>query len=464
MHTFQVYFEASGNSSNVLNYYLIYNRDNERVAPLVGIAFEKTDIHFGDELKFNYTVYTAGQDATDRVRIEIYTIEDGSRVLIDGDRDNTLVNVPNSHIDPYTILEYPQKSETYKLYVDFIADKIIPAEEEGEDPTIISTTETISIDIRPFQSSYKLEYAGTDALLYSYTAYGRTNNDADKETHHYIFNTHEVEHPTIDFETQFNNFNWSTNGYVDGALTVSGGATCDINVPVFSAKYDEISIEGSDNTRDITERGRTVEIDYEVVSAINLNDTIISCMNPNSNAGFKITPQNCYLTSNNRPANISADGTGNILNESSIAAAYLTTGQRTHLVFVIEPWATTQAYDKKYHQSVNIYINGEFANASPYFRDNSSGAIVDNFSTDATIHIGNSSCIIKLYGIKLYNRGLSPNEVLQNYKMAPRLTTEKIARFDKNNVLKNNKVDYELARKKFNCLLLVGPEPDYALN
>ena len=156
MHTFQVYFEASGNSSNVLNYYLIYNRDNERVAPLVGIAFEKTDIHFGDELKFNYTVYTAGQDTTDRVRIEIYTIEDGSRVLIDGDRDNTLVNVPNSHIEPYTILEYPQKSETYKLYVDFIADKIISAEEEGEDPTIISTTETISIVIRPFQSSYKL--------------------------------------------------------------------------------------------------------------------------------------------------------------------------------------------------------------------------------------------------------------------------------------------------------------------
>jgi len=168
--------------------------------------------------------------------------------------------------------------------------------------------------------------------------------------------------------------------------------------------------------------------------------------------GFQVTPQSCYLLRNGTTVN--TDDTGFILNESDIAAAYLTPGTRLHLAFVIEPWASELAYDNSYHQSVNIYVNGEFANACPYVRGTA------DFGSTATLRIGSASCIIKLYQIKVYNRGLTHSEILQNYKMAPATTRDKLVRFEDNDILNDDgKVDYEKARTKYTCLLLTGPEP-----
>ena len=53
------------------------------------------------------------------------------------------------------------------------------------------------------------------------------------------------------------------------------------------------------------------------------------------------------------------------------------------------------AFDGEYHQSVNIYVNGEFANTCPYNRDKITGNLAGNdFSTNATITIGSDSCSI----------------------------------------------------------------------
>jgi len=170
--------------------------------------------------------------------------------------------------------------------------------------------------------------------------------------------------------------------------------------------------------------------------------------------GIQVTPQSCYLLKSGSTANV--DSTGFILNESDIAAAYLTPGMRIHLAFVIEPWSDVLAYDESYHQSVNIYVNGEFANACPYVQG------TDSFASTATLRIGSSSCIIKLYQIKLYNRGLTHKEILQNYKVAPAATRDKLTRLYDNDILNaDGYVDYEKARTKYTCLLLTGPEPVY---
>jgi hypothetical protein len=196
------------------------------------------------------------------------------------------------------------------------------------------------------------------------------------------------------------------------------------------------------------------------VAAADLNATIIDCML--DGVGFKVTPQSCYLLGSGMTATfIDGDNSGFIVNESDIPAAYLTPGVRTHLTFVIEPEATTLAYDKKYHQSVNIYVNGEFANACPYSKI---GEQVTNFSTNATLRIGNSNCVIKLYQVKMYNIGLNHKEVLSNYKMAPPIILDKLTRYEENNVLNDDElIDYNKAIKKYNCLLLVGPEPKYGI-
>ena len=450
MHSFTVYFTVDGIESNVLNYYIIYNNDNTRQAPIIALAAENSTITYGDDLKINYTVATVGTETTDSVYLELYAMEDGSKVVY---ADQTFVNVENEQVKDWRPVEYP---ESGTAYIKAIATHTV-------NNTDYTDTKTIEITINELElpSGYTLEPAGEANLVYSYNAYGRTNNDAGKEIYHYDYQALTGE--TIQWTGNFNGFNWSGDGYKDGALVISGGATHTVDVPIFQNMYNNITLENSEGVTNISKLGRTVEIEYEVTSATDLNDVIINYMDDISTTtnngvtqkggvGFQVTPQSCYLLKSGSTVN--TDSTGFIINESDIAAAYLTPGMRIHLAFVIEPWADTLAYDQSYHQSVNIYVNGEFANACPYTQG------IDSFASSATLRIGSSSCIIKLYQIKMYNRGLTHKEILQNYKVAPSATRDKLTRLYDNDILNaDGKVDYEKARTKYTCLLLTGPAP-----
>lgn len=450
MHTFQVYFVTStGLKSNKLNYFILYNTDATRQAPLIGAAAANPSIVDGDELVVNYSVNTIGSETTDRVEIELYTMDNGNKNVI---QTNVLTNVTNNKLadPPYSTFNYPKVVKTGEQEPDPITVYVKFTAYNGE----LSDSQTIQVSVAYLNTTYSLEPAGENNLIYKYDAYGRSNNQADKDT--YIYTYTAVNGQAINFETDFNNFNWATDGYVDGkCLTIGGGATVDINVPIFSSSYNGTIFEENANVRDITQIGRTIEIDYEVLSATNLNATIIDCMSSN-NIGFRVTPQSCYLL--NSGSNIDIDETGFIKNEENVAAAYLNPGTRTHLTFVIEPWAIDKAADGNYHQSTNIYINGEFANSCPYNRNSSTGNLDgNNFSTNATITIGSDSCLIKLYSVKLYNRGLTESQVLHNYEVAPVAIRDKLARLEDNDVLNaQGLVDYEKARRKYTCLLLTG--------
>ena len=474
MHTFQVYFVTStGLESNRLNYYILYNTDTSRQAPLIGAAAENTSITDGDELIVNYSVYTAGSETTDRVEIELYTMDNGTKNSIQTD---VLTDVPNNVLidPPYSTFNYPKVIKTGENDPDPITVYVTLTAYHGQ----LSDSQTVQVSVGYLHSNYILDAAGENNVIYSYNAYGHSNNESGKESQTYTFTN--VSGNSVNITSTFNDFNWSTDGYVDGkCLTIGGGATMSINLPIFNNQMNGISLEENADSadvanQDITKNGRTVEIDYEVQSATNLNAVIMNCMTNIQTTtengvtttranGFQVTPQSCYLL--NSSAGIERDESGFILNEDSIAAAYLTPGQRIHLVFVIEPWATDAmrdaAFDGEYHQSTNIYVNGEFANTCPYNRDKVTGNLAgNNFSTNATLTIGNDSCLIKLYSIKIYNRGLTQEQVLQNYKVAPVATRDKLARMEDNDILNNaGEVDYEKARTKYTCLLLTGPAP-----
>ena len=461
MHTFQVYFVTNtGLRSNTLNYYILYNTDNTRVAPLLGAAAENSTITDGDELIINYSVITIGHETTDKVEINMY-----QDLNADPIQTSELTDVTNNTLQTWRTFSYPKvsTSEPITVYVVLTATHNVIVNDQ---PVEVTDSKTLTITINQLITTYTLEPAGELNLLYSYNAYGRSNNDLNKNIHSYTYTN--VSGQDITFTGTLQNFNWATDGYVDGtSLTIGGGATYSIDVPIFSNNKNNISIEenaGDQNVlqQDITQKGRTIEIDYEVQSATDLNATIIDCMS-NNHRGFRVTPQSCYLL--NSSTDIEMDDSGFILNEDQIAAAYLSPGKRTHLVFVIEPWATNEmrdaAFDGEYHQSVNIYVNGEFANTCPYNRDKNTGILSGNdFSTNATITIGSDTCLIKIYSVKLYNRGLTQEQVLQNYKVAPVATRDKLARLEENDILNNaGLVDYEKAKKKYICLLLTGPAP-----
>jgi hypothetical protein len=452
MHTFEVYFVTStGLQSNKLNYFILYNTDNTREAPLLGAAAANTSIVDGDELVVNYSVSTIGSETTDSLEIELYTLDENdvkNTISI-----ATLNDVPNNVLadPPYHTFDYPKVERTDP---NTIPDPITVYVKLTATHNGLSDSKTVAVQVRYLDTKYDLELAGKNNLLYEYVAYGHSNNDAVKNTYTYPYTT--VGGQEVNFVGTFTDFNWATDGYLDGeSLTIGGGATHTINVPIFNGSFNGTNIEENANVQDITQNGRTIEIDYEVLSTTDLNATIVDCMSA-QNIGFRITPQNCYLL--NSSSNIDIDDTGFIKNEENVAAAYLSPGERTHLTFVIEPWAADLAADGNYHQSTNIYINGEFANACPYNRNSITGNLDgNNFSTNATISIGSDTCLIKLYSIRLYNRGLTEAQVLHNYEVSPVATRNKLNRLEDNDVLnEQGLVDYEKARKKYNCLLLTG--------
>ena len=471
-HTLQIYFTTNGDvTSNKLNYYIIYNLDENRKEPIIGLNVANESIIYGDELVLNYTVYTPGKETTEKVEIKLYTKDNNDEQVIYQDNIDTLTNVPIA-ASTWKTVKYPmpitpdegQPEVPVHAYIEVKAYHTVTTtvDNNGETETVetvYTTTNTTEVVINRFDNpnDYDFTEVAPQNILYLYNAYGKTNNDSDRANYEYKYTANDQNGTELTFHGTFTGFNWATNGYVDGeSLTISGGAEYTIDVPIFSSQYNGVTIE-SQSAQDITQYGRTIEIDYEVRSATNLNATIIECMDSLSSAGFRITPNCCYLTNKTTPADIEED-TGFILNESSIAAAYLQTNTRIHLVFVIEPWSNSKAYDTKYHQSVNIYVNGEFANSCPYERD-SSGRIIDDFTTTATMHLGSDSCILKIYSIKIYNRGLNHSQVLQEYKLAPNVLYDRLTRFADNDVLTNGVVDYEKAKRRFNCLLLKGPDP-----
>ena len=435
VHDLRVYFETSdGAVSNILKYAILYN-DGTSTQPMVGVVCNRDKITYGDVLSVNYTVYTPGQETTDELNIRVYDVD--GKIY-----DNTArVDVPNNTSYTWDITSYPISGVAY---IEFTSG---------------STCKVITVDIEEMKTKYNL-HPVTTSLVYDYSANGRSNSDIGKELYEYEYTT--VNGVSTVIEGELEDFNWVSNGYIDGeSLTLSGDARHTIKLPMFSTSYIDrdgqtINLEDTEDAT-VTTKGRTFEIEFKVSNVTDIEDHIIKCMSAD-HAGFVVTPQNCYLLSSNG-SDVKLDDTGFIENEESIAAAYIRDNKRIRLSFVIEPRGTIK-YEledgtKGSGQCVNIYINGQYANSHVY-PDNA------RFLSDQYITMGSNSCILNVYGIKVYNRGLSESEILQNYNAAPLSGQEKLDRFEDNDVLNDDgDIDYEKAICKYPCLLITGPLSPY---
>ena len=436
MHSLKVYFTVGSFHSNEINTYFLYDNNTENNKPLIALATNKSAIQDGDNLNLYYTVYTKGLQKTESITLETYTIIDNVCTVYE---TKSYANIDNGIEHTIAITNYPSSGT---FYMTMQATHTV-------DNVAYTDSKTISITITEYQSAYDAQMirAGGANMIYEYTAAGRTNNDSDKNAYHHTFTS--VSGTDQVFTATNTGFNWASNGYTNGeSLIISGGATHSIDVPLFTSNTGSVSLETDASNDDILKNGRTFEIDYEVNSATDLNAEIASF-----GSGLKITPSVSYLVPQGTTVTVNSHGL--IEKEDEICAAYLAMGKRMHMVFVIEPKSTTPTSQGEYHQCVNIYINGEFVNSCPY-------ALSDSFSTNSTFTMGSNTCIIKLYSVHMYNRGLTNDEVLRNFMMAPTTKTAKINRFAANDVLDANKlVDYNKARNKFNCLLITGEISPY---
>lgn len=439
-HDLRVWFTTSdGAPSNVLKFTILYN-DSTDTVPMIGVIPAVEEVTYGDTINIDYVVYTPGQETTDELTITVYALDEetGDRVQY---ASQTLENIPNNTLYTWQGSIYP---EVGTAYIEFVSG---------------STVDTVSVYVNEIQSEYDLNPVATN-LVYQYNAAGRSNNDSGKEEYECEYTT--ANGVTTKIKSSFEDFNWVSNGYVDGeALTLSGAALHTIKLPMFSTSYTDddgqtVNLESATGAT-VTTNGRTFEIEFSVNNVTDINAQIIKCMSAD-HAGFIVTPQNCYMLSSNG-ADVALDETGFIENEESIAAAYIKDNKRIRLTFVVEPKGSVQYTledgTPMSGQCLNIYINGQYANSFPY-PDNA------RFAQTEYITIGNDTCITNVYDVRIYNRGLSATEVMQNYKASPLSVQDRILRFEDNDVLTDDgDVDYYEAIKKYPCLLITGTLAPY---
>jgi len=438
-HDLRVYFKTSdGATSNILKYSLLYNNGTSS-QPMIGVVCTQEEITYGEVLSVDYTVYTPGKETTDELNISVYSVDDyGMRTVYES---STLINVANNTLYTWNGTSYPLSGT---VYIEFTSG---------------STSKVIAATINSLQTKYDLEKVST-SLVYNYTANGRSNNDAGKELYECRYTTANGIQTVI--ESKFEGFNWVSNGYIDGeSVTLSGDARHTIELPMFATSYTDrdgqtISLENVANST-VTTNGRTFEIEFKVSNVTDIEAHIIKCLS-SDHAGFVVTPQNCYMLHSDG-SNVQMDDTGFIENEESIAAAYIRDNTRIRLSFVIEPRGSVQYTledgKKMTGQCVNIYINGQFANSYVY-PDNA------RFLSQEYITMGDNSCILSVYDVRIYNRGLSAVEILQNYNASPLSVQDKLLRFEDNDVLNDDgDVDYDKAIYKYPCLLITGPLSPY---
>ena len=439
VHDLCVYFTTpDGATSNVLRFAVMYNNGTSS-APIIGALATREEITYGDALTVDYAVFTPNRETTAELTIRVYSIgQDGSEVNYS---TNALENIPNNVSYTWQGVVYPPSGMTY---IEFKSAE---------------TVRVLSVLVKEIETEYDLQPVSAN-LVYHYSSAGRSNNDSNKELYQYKYTT--ANGVVTNIQGTFDGFNWVSNGYVDGeALTLSGTAVHTIRLPMFSTSYvDEagqmISLESAAGST-VTTNGRTFEVELKVSNVTDIKAQIIKCMS-SDHAGFIVTPQNCWLLSSNG-TDVVLDDTGFIENEENIAAAYIKDGTRIRLSFVIEAKGTVQ-----YHlddgtamsgQCVNIYIDGQYANSFVY-PDNA------RYAQSEFITIGSDTCVTNIYDVRVYNRGLTAAEIMQNYKASPISVYDRLLRFEDNDVLNDDgDVDYEKAIKKYNCMLITGPLSPY---
>ena len=444
-YNLKAYFVTDdNNTSNTLNYSIMYIPAGEALGhPIVGISVPETSITEGDILTINYSAYTQNADQTQEVLFEIF--EDGSSTAYTSKK---ATNVNNNSPSSILFLDYPVPAdgvESISITVRATASNDNQESYSVEQVIAVMRYSDTSINFDPIETN----------LIYEFDPITHTNNDENRAEFTYS------PHSGMTYTTTLEDFNWVSNGYLgDEALTFNGDAVMHINVPVLTT-----NVAGTDINDTPTSHGRTIEFEYEVNSVTDINAPIITYFN-NSNitedtdtstktgVGFEITPQNCYLISEAK--SVVTDKKGFIHNEDDIAAAYLSEGSRLRVSFVIEAVGTHQTGAGNNAQTVNIYINGQYANSCPY--DGASELFTIPADADCKITIGNDSSILKLYDVRIYNRGLTEAEILQNYVTSPLLRRDKLARIRENDLLTANQqeIDYYKARQYYNCLLITG--------
>lgn len=255
-------------------------------------------------------------------------------------------------------------------------------DEEGTHTiTIQSGSASKEFTIEVEESEIDVE-AETDSLALYLSSTGRSNLEENPATWKYN-----------NIESKLTGFNFVSNGWIidkngQTALRINNGAYLTIPYKPFST--------------DFRETGKTIEIEFAVRDVQNYNVPIVSCMS--GGRGLNITPQFATLKS-----------------EQSEVTMQFKDEEHVRLTFVCEK--------RNEDRLLLAYVDAIPSGVIQYPTD-------DDFSQidPATIRIGNNTCTVDIYCIRVYDNNLTHTQVMHNWIADTQDGSEMLARYSRNNI------------------------------
>lgn len=234
---------------------------------------------------------------------------------------------------------------------------------------LINGSETLKVEgtFKVVQGEYTPVELAQNGLIYRLNPSTRTNTDKDRAS--CVING---------YQTDLHNFNFSSNGWIDGELVCNTGSYVEIDFKPYLSNATS---------------GSTVEIYFKSFDTGNDNAMVIDYRDENTDKGFYIGLNECGLFS-----------------ESNSGISFVCPDRYIKVSFVID----------RFNKFAKIYIDGILSRAFK-LTDSGSGVatIYENFAHNGKMYINYNTrdqsegyCIIK--DIVAYRRALTDDEIVKN--------------------------------------------------
>ena len=246
------------------------------------------------------------------------------------------------------------------------------------------------------------------------SAYGRTNNSSDRD---------QWKDATGTITTTFTNIDWNPNsGWYENSFRTSGSAQ------YATINFKPLFHKDGDFTFPFT-YGKTVEIEFESEKVNNTADKLVVIGDPTA-CRIEITPNMATLYDND----------GNEVIHTNYKA-----NERVKLAFIINK--ISQNVDARTVDDGLVYIvnNG--------ILERGGVASGRSFDGDGYIKIGGSNSGVRVYSIRVYDKAITYTDAYNNFVYD---SDDKVTIVNKNKILSQGEISYELCKNKIDTILITG--------
>ena len=219
-------------------------------------------------------------------------------------------------------------------------------------------------------------------------------------------------------KTTFEGFDWSSNGWTGDSLKLTNGAKAVIGYPLFK--------------NDAGASGATIEMEFRVSNVVERGAEVISCMD--GGKGLSVTTEEASIK------------TGTILHYTNEDGEDASREIKIGTKFAPEKWRKVAFVIGRRTEGrlMELYVNGNRAGAdiydnSYYFRqDNPAGITIDSGMAD-----------VEVRNIRIYDRALTDDEILENRMVDADSTDDMMRLYEENDILGDTgDVDIDKLRAK----------------